>query len=240
MAHTGNKNFGKKLISPFLDLIFPKTCLGCKKEGSFLCEDCLKCLEVPVGQSCVVCNKHATVSNQLCDSCRHNFNFNTVFVMGTYEGVIKQIISTLKFDYVEEVAEKLADMFAQAVDMADLDDKLNGKQLIPVPLHKKRYLERGFNQAELIARHLSTHLNMNFDAKSLQRIKNTKQQANLNRELRFENMKGAFYAQFEKVPEIVYLFDDVFTTGQTMNEAAKAIKLAGVKEVNVLALAHGN
>jgi len=240
MAHTGNKNFFRKLISPLLDLIFPKMCLGCKKEGSFLCEKCLKAMEVAVGQSCVVCNKQATISNQLCEVCQDNFCFDTVFVMSTYDGVIKQIIGDLKFNYVEEVADRLAEMYAQAVDMARLGGKMNGQLLIAIPLHKKRFLERGFNQSELIAQQFGKYYNMNINNKCLQRIRNTKQQANLNKEERLENMKDAFCAKFDQVPHIVYLFDDVFTTGQTMNEAAKALKKAGVKEVNVLALAHGN
>jgi competence protein ComFC len=121
-----------------------------------------------------------------------------------------------------------------------LTDKLGKQIILAVPLHKKRFLERGFNQAELIAIEISRIFGMKTDFKSLKRIKNTKQQANLSKKERLENMKQAFSANFDKAPEKVYLFDDVFTTGQTMNEAARALKKAGVKEVNVLALAHGN
>jgi ComF family protein len=160
--------------------------------------------------------------------------------MSKYEGLVKELISALKFDYIEEIAEKLAELFVQSVDKADLTDKLNKQLILPIPLHKKRFLERGFNQAELIAVEIAEMLNMQFNKIGLDRIKNTKQQANLSKKERFENMKDAFSSGFDHIPDIIYLFDDVFTTGQTMNEAAKALKSIGVKEVNVLVLAHGN
>lgn len=240
MEHSGNKNLLKKIFSPLLDLIFPKKCLGCKKEGDFLCANCMDSIEINPGKSCVVCESEALIQNQLCENCRTNFSFDTVFVISKYEGLIKQLIGALKFDYIEEVSEKLAQLFIKAIDTASLSDKLNGQLIMPIPLHKKRYLERGFNQAELIAKKISELSKMKLDKHSLIRIKNTKQQANLNKEQRLENMKQAFEARLDQVPEKVYLFDDVFTTGQTMSEAAKALKEAGVKEVNVLALAHGN
>jgi len=240
MAHSGNKNIIKKIFSPLLDLIFPKQCLGCKKEGCFLCENCYQSIEINPGNECVVCEKKVNIQNQICANCLENYCFDSIFVMGKYEGLIKNLIGAIKFDYIEDISEKLAQIFAKSLDKAQLADKLNGQLIMAVPLHKKRFLERGFNQSELIAAEIAEILDMNFNKQCMERIKNTKQQANLKKDERIENMKQAFCASFEKVPETVYLFDDVFTTGQTMNEAARALKAAGVKKVNVLALAHGN
>lgn len=240
MARSGNKNFIKKILSPLLDLIFPKECLGCKKEGCFLCENCYQNIEINPEDNCVVCEKKVRVQNQICDHCLRDYSFDNVFVMGKYEGVIKNLIGAIKFDYIEEISVKIAKIFAKSLDRAQLADKLNKQVIIAIPLHKKRFLERGFNQAALIAAEIAEILDMNFNTQCMKRIKNTKQQANLKKDERIENMKQAFCASFDKVPETVYLFDDVFTTGQTMNEAARALKAAGVKQVNVLALAHGN
>jgi len=205
-----------------------------------LCNECFQSIDINPGQACVVCDKEAMVQNQICENCKQDFSFDNVFVMSKYEGLVKQLISALKFDYIEDIAQKLAELFVQSVDKADLADKLNKQLILPIPLHKKRYLERGFNQSELIAAEIAKLLNMQFNKVGLDRIKNTKQQANLNKEQRINNMKDAFCASIDQIPEIVYLFDDVFTTGQTMNEAAKALKQAGAKRVNVLVLAHGS
>jgi len=240
MVRIGNKNVFVKIFDSLLDLIFPKKCLGCKKEGCFLCEKCFQIIEIQPNEKCVVCERQAQNQNQICSVCSKNFHFDQVFIMAPYKGIVKEMIKSLKFDYIEELSGKLAQLYYLSVDKANLLDKLNKQFIIPIPLHKKRFLERGFNQAELIAGHVSNLLEMEFDIKSLTRVKNTRQQANLNKKERLENMKQAFSADFDKTPEKVYLFDDVFTTGQTMNEAAKTLKQAGVKEVNVLALAHGH
>ncbi|MFZ5365226.1 MAG: ComF family protein [Patescibacteria group bacterium] len=165
--------------------------------------------------------------------------FDSIWSASHYQGLIKELISALKFDYIEEIAEGLARHFVRAIDKAGLADKLKGQIITPVPLHKKRYLERGFNQSELISAKIAELLGMKLARGALLRIKNTRQQSKLNKSERIENMREAFSATLAPAPEFVFLFDDVFTTGQTTNEAAKALKIAGVKQVHVLAIAQG-
>lgn len=205
-----------------------------------MCKKCFKTIDFSNENQCVVCGRPAKPDNRLCPLCGNEFFLDGVFVMGKYDGAIKELIRLLKFDYVEEAAADLSKLFVDAVVSSNISPSLFDQIIIPIPLYRKRFLERGFNQSELIARKVAEALHMNFRPDLLCRIKNTAHQANLTKSERFENIKEAFSAREGAAIEKVFLFDDVFTTGQTMNEAAKSLKAAGVKEVRALALAHGS
>ncbi|MCX6780483.1 MAG: hypothetical protein NT034_04915, partial [Candidatus Magasanikbacteria bacterium] len=115
--------------------------------------------------------------------------------------------------------------------------------IIPVPLHRRRYRERGFNQAQLIAQNIfeilkKYHPGVQLDDINLQRIKFTKQQARLNRAERLSNIKGAFVYQGQNLSsKNIILVDDVFTSGSTMQECALILKSAGALQVYGLVMA---
>jgi len=113
--------------------------------------------------------------------------------------------------------------------------------IIPVPLHKKRYAERGFNQATLLARELKKVIQVPVKTKRLARAKNTPHQARLNREGRLKNVENAFrILSPEKIQgKQILLVDDVYTTGATMQTCAEVLLEAGAKDVYGWTLARG-
>jgi ComF family protein len=111
--------------------------------------------------------------------------------------------------------------------------------IIPVPMYKIKKQKRGYNQTELITKKIAKNLGIYEDSKVLLKIKNTRTQSKLNEKQRYENIKNVFFINnIEKIKDKkIILFDDIITTGATINECAKILKQNGAKSVVVLALA---
>lgn len=110
--------------------------------------------------------------------------------------------------------------------------------IIPVPLHRKRLRERGFNQAELLARVVSKYYERPV-VSALERVKDTRAQFDLPREDRFKNITGAFKVSDSKsvYNKRILLLDDIYTTGSTIAECSKALRTAGARRIEILTLA---
>jgi ComF family protein len=109
--------------------------------------------------------------------------------------------------------------------------------LIPVPLHKQRLVERGFNQSLEISRAVSKQLPVPIDTQCVRRVKSTQAQQTLNITQRKQNIKGCFEMQQSHNYKHVVLIDDVITTGSTVNELAHTLKKSGVEKVGVWSIA---
>ena len=111
--------------------------------------------------------------------------------------------------------------------------------IVPVPLHRRRLRERGFNQSLLLAKHVANRLNTELDFLSLRRVRYTLPQTGLGKEERRKNVKKAFQLKDPKIVKgrTVLLIDDVATTGNTLNECARILKRSGSREVLCLVLA---
>jgi ComF family protein len=109
--------------------------------------------------------------------------------------------------------------------------------IVPMPLHRQRINQRGFNQATEISRILGRQLCIPVEPVMLSRVKNTVTQTGLNEKMRRQNMKDAFVVKSTRQPGHVALVDDVVTSGSTVNAASKALVTAGVRGVSVWAVA---
>lgn len=215
----------------FLDIVFPKRCVDCGKEGGFVCFDCAGKIEMVKTTTCAVCGK-ISKSGQFCSACkvRWGLTFNGLIVAASYDiGPTKEMIHHLKYSGFTELAEPLAEMLYQA-----LRNQIPRGDLVavPVPLHKNKEAKRGFNQAELIVRVLSKKLRLHGGC-ALVRTKDTETQVNLSRKLRQENLEGAFSCSDKALVKgkNILLVDDVATTLTTLNECAKALKDAGARKI---------
>lgn len=130
------------------------------------------------------------------------------------------------------LAGRLGDVL-QSVDLNQFE------KFVPVPLHRLRYRERGFNQAAVIAQKLSTRVGVPVDLKILKRVRYTQPQAKMDKAQRAVNVKDAFWVKPSAgfLGSSVLLVDDVFTTGSTLNEAARVLKEAGAGEILTVTLA---
>jgi ComF family protein len=149
-----------------------------------------------------------------------------------YEGRMKEVIHALKYERRRSISRPLGELMrttgARLLTDADV--------VVPVPLHPRREYQRGFNQADDLARHLGLPV-----APLLQRVVFTQSQVELPKEQRRENVKHAFALTAPglrlPVPGVVLLVDDVSTTGATLDACARVLKAAGVKEVRALTAA---
>ena len=225
------------MVDAILNLLFPLTCILCstpvrKRRYGPLCPTCwakMKRLQPPY---CPQCGMPAPAISGLCSACRlreHAFDFARSALI--FNDPFREVIHHLKYADRVSLARPLGMLLCECLER----DAFQGHVVIPVPLHRKRERQRGFNQATLIAESL-TKLNRTIDTAILRRRKNTPSQTGLSRSQRTVNLAGAFEVR-GTVPECVIVVDDVFTTGSTLHEIAKTLKRHGAKRVEVLTVA---
>jgi len=196
-----------------LDLLFPKNCLECGKEGRYICNDCLK-----------------KVSPAGCDDSN--------YAIFKYEGVIRKAIISLKYKFAYDIADELSSLVVKRLIVKGL--WLKNSILIPIPLHKNRENWRGFNQTEVIGEELAKTMKWKYIPDLLIRNKNTLPQVGLKGSVRRSNLSGVFsvnHNHFISNKSSLVLFDDVYTTGSTIKEAKKVLLEAGFKNIKSLTIA---
>lgn len=255
-----------KIKTFLLDLIFPIECLGCGKEDVWLCEECFNNIPINQEQICPLC-KRISLFGKTCSNCQDKSYLDGILIASHYKDeLLQKLIPVFKYKFVTDMAEPLGELlvkllksFQTGFDYQDLNrgglNELKFKHLLsvpnifiqketvlmPIPLHKKRLKERGFNQAELLAKQVSKQFNWQIENKFLKRKHYTSPQAKLSGKEREENMRDVFecLGSDKIINTKIILIDDVMTTGATMQDAARTLKNAGAKEVWGLALAHG-
>jgi len=217
-----------------------------------VCEECLSAMRPITGGVCSVCgerliSRYAFSGEQgepRCGLCRRlEPSFAKAAAYGSYSGGLRELIHLLKYEQVRPAANVLGRMLAEAI--AALEPSFaEGKVLVlPVPLHRSKLRQRGFNQSELIARAAlklkpaGDRLALN--ATVLERCRETQSQTGLTRHQRRENIRGAFaVANPDDVAgREILLVDDVFTTGTTVSECARLLRRAGASKVWVATVA---
>lgn len=216
-----------------IDFIFPKRCVGCGEWGKFLCKDCFERLDF-VDQICPMCGEGSPMG-WTHPRCRSKWGMDGLIALYEYqEPIARAVVDGIKYGFNRElVGIVLKDMRFETGIAFDL--------LVPVPLHFYRENWRGFNQAEELAKVLSSQMTVPLE-NILKRVRKTKQQVTMKtREERLMNVRGAFAVDPTSSRlrgARVLLVDDVFTSGADMRECTKVLKKAGVEIVWGLALAH--
>jgi competence protein ComFC len=214
------------------DLLFPKNCLGCKKEGGYMCPDCVQKTRL-LKQVCPYCEK-ASIDGFTHTKCRKKYGLDGLTSVWKYEGVIKNAILSLKYKYATEIVREICGYY-----MPELRNLLfvvsSSSILVPIPIYWYKENIRGFNQSADIGKIIARELGWGYNSGLLFRKKSVKPQAGLTVAERKKNLKGVFaiYTQNPTLdlPGSVVLFDDVFTTGSTLHEACKILKKSGVERV---------
>ncbi|MCC7197251.1 ComF family protein [Candidatus Peregrinibacteria bacterium] len=220
---------GLNLWKCFLDILYPPFCVGCGADGLWACDTCVRGMKFLGEQVCPVC-RHDETGGFLCSEC---FAKDEFFLTGLWAGVRyreaeieSRLIHTLKYDFVTDIVPTVCEIMVNALPDIDVDEFV----LSYVPLHRKRYRWRGFNQAQLMAEYIGKALDMEV-VELLERINFSKPQMELGRDERVENVKDAFCVKRSDLPKKVILIDDVATTLSTLNECARVLSDAGVEEV---------
>lgn len=243
----------------FLDILFPLKCVVCEKEteemrkNKLICTSCLKKIKPSLSFYCPLC-KARSDTGELCLACRNqNKNLKSKFYLDkllspfSYNNyAVNRVIKAFKYQYIKGLAQPIGRLLA--VYLKKIEEKIDFDDfvVVPVPLHKRKFFKRGYNQSELIAKEVFNFLNSNYEDvfiyfDVLLKAKPTKDQASLDKKLRINNLKNVFLC---KSPNLVQeknilLVDDVYTTGTTLNECAKVLKEAGASQVVGLVIAKG-
>jgi len=197
-------------------------------------------------KSCSICGEalefEPTELIATCGMCRRlapRFDFALSF--GSYDGSLRQLVHLLKYEQLRPAAQVLGSKLACAIE----ESRFEGDRpvlVVPVPLHRAKLRQRGFNQSELITRSALKHLSLSrFEPHSgnLRRVRATDSQTGLTRHQRRENVRGAFTvtAPERMKDRSVLIVDDVYTTGTTLNECARVIRAAGAAQIVVATVA---
>jgi len=223
-----------------LDLFFPINCLACNRDGKYICEACLGKVKTPRAV-CPECLRFS-IDGKTHTKCLQPQGLNGLISLWQYGGVIRKAILVLKYKFAYQISEVLSEEAARIVRTRNYQFLIHSSfVLVPVPLYWLRKNRRGFNQSELIGRNLARNLGWHYSPDLLIRRQMRVPQTELKREERLTNIHGIFALNPKSnLQNATYiLFDDVWTTGATLKEAAKVLKRAGIKKIWGLTLARG-
>jgi competence protein ComFC len=213
------------------DLLYPESCIGCGRlaRGGL----CRRCLSIAARSPAGVCNRcgaGAAADVPHCKECRgREFSFDRARQCAQFTSTARLAILRLKYRGQLGLAEVLA------LPMADMASVLQPQVVTWVPTSNRRVRERGFDHAQLLAEAVARQLDV-FCSGMIERVRETPPQVGLDPAIRRTNLVGAFACRLP-APDRVLVIDDVFTTGASASEAARALKAAGAREVDSLAFA---
>lgn len=231
---TGLRRLGNALA----DLLFPPQCVACHRLGAWLCDGCLEKIELIHPPACRRCGAplgpggRAVASGlgdaAVCAHCRDTrSHLNGLSACAFHSSPLREAVHELKYNGLRALAAPLGALMARCwPELAPAG--LSFDAVVPVPLHRSRERERGYNQAALLARELGPHLGLPIREGILVRTRDTPAQVGLSAEEREANVLGAFRCQNgSPAGSRVLLVDDVCTTGATLEAAAVALREGG-------------
>jgi ComF family protein len=233
-------------------VVFPADCRICDQllgEATRIpiCNECLDSFGPMIGTVCDKCGRAvegvggSDTETFVCPTCandeRGGYAFDRVRSWAAYEGALVRAILLLKFDNIDPLGKLFARQLAEVV--VDGGAGFQADVVVPVPLHRQRERERGYNQAALIAKPLAKRLGLPYKSVLLTRIRPRPDKHLLSYEERWESVRGAFATRpGSQVDNLrVLLVDDVMTSGATLDSCAKTLREAGARSVIGLTVA---
>ncbi len=236
-----------QIIRRLLDLILPASCAFCRNplRGSpfpYFCTDCWSDFSGINGPVCPQCGRlygspesltHSP--DHLCSRCRQAPpRYDQAFAAGLFEGPLREAIHVFKYRPARSLGSRLAAWMGGQVRLVRTVDAV-----MPVPLHRSRLRQRGFNQSLLLAAGIAERFGLPLSFDNLVRHRATRPQVELSGVDRSRNVRDAFSLRRPELVENrnILLIDDVFTTGATMDECAGVLSAAGAGGVTAFTLA---
>ena len=224
----------QKLGRVLLDLFYPPRCVGCGRTETLYCAACRDSVSPIASPFCPLCGQPQGVPG-LCIQCiSQPPDIDGIRSVAVFEGTLCAAIHGFKYKYMRTLSVPLGEMLVGYWR----ENPLSIDVIVPVPLHRRRTRERGYNQSELLAEHLACAVNVPIACDALHRDRYTLSQTHLGEQERRRNVAGAFSssdASFQG--KRVLLVDDVCTTGSTLKACSQALKAGGARTVWALSLA---
>lgn len=232
------ENWLQALRRAAFDLIFPPTCMVCKRTGTLLCPSCAQTARPLGNKVCMVCGRPQPAPVGQCPTCSQQDwpLIDVARAAAFHAGPVRAGIHQLKYGGVRDTAPILARYLVAAFQLEPWA-QLHIDAVIPAPLHSARLRTRGYNQSELLAAAFCRQVGIPHRPHWLERIRSTHSQVGLSAHERQRNVADAFHALPAVRGKQVLLIDDVYTTGATLKACAQALRSAGVRAVYALALA---
>ena len=227
-------------LSWAVQLLFPLRCPVCdgivRPWGEKVCLKCLPKLKLLTPPWCMQCGKKLAEDGEYCAGCRTGkHSYQRGRSLYEYQSAAESIYR-FKYggrrEYAGFYGEQMTEYLGEFIRAVEPDG------IVPIPLHPRRKAKRGYNQAQLLAREIGKRMGLPVYPKMLRRVKNTVPLKQLNPAQRQNNLKKAFQLSGNDVKlKTILLVDDIYTTGSTMDEAARTLREAGVENVYFVALA---
>ncbi len=237
------------MLQAIFDMLYPVRCPVCgdivTPKSRRICNSCEKKLQLITEPRCKKCSKPVEQEQkEYCSDCeRKDYHFIHGYSLWAYDEVMKKSISDFKYRYKKEYAK----YYIQEIIKNDgeIIKKLAPDALVPVPVHKSKYRERGYNQAEILARGIGIALNIPVIPHLLIRNKRTLPQKQLSDKERLKNLSQAFVFNetaannYAERPKSILLVDDIYTTGSTIEACTNVLMAHGIDDVYFITLCIG-
>ena len=214
----------EKILNSFLNLLYPNVCCLCDK----ICDD-------------YICPKCKIKLNKIAKFKTNKYNnkyFRKHIYLFKYDGIIKDTLIKYKFREKNYKYKGFVNFLLKNKKICEILKSYD--IIIPVPIHRIRKLERGYNQSELLATEIAKSIDgLKCETKILIKKINNKPQSTNGKSERKQNVIGAYYLknEYKLKNKKVILLDDIFTTGNTVNECCKILRKADIKSVDVITIA---
>lgn len=232
----------RMIRSGILQTVYPRRCPVCDgivgRWGEKICLGCMDRLKLLTPPWCMKCGKKAKEGEEYCSDCRERTHlFERGRALYEYDSAAESIYR-FKYggrrEYADFFGEQIADY------LGDFVRNISPDGIVPIPLHRRRKAVRGYNQAGLLANAAGRRMGIPVYENLLVRVKDTVPQKKLNRDERQNNLKRAFKMSENDVKlKTILVFDDIYTTGATIDEAARALRAAGTERIYFITLACG-
>ncbi len=227
----------------FLGILYPRRCPVCDDIvvplGQKICPSCRPKVKMVTGATCLKCGKPLRdPTREYCYDClktSHKYDRGfSVFLYRSVSGSIYRFKYLARKEYADYYAEETERLLGKRLQ------KLGADAIIPVPMYEMKRRQRGYNQAEVLAKAIGNRLQIPVKTNVIKRVRNTAPMKGLDAVGRRNNLKKAFIVNRNELKlETIIIIDDIYTTGSTMDEIAGVLKSAGVRHVYCLSLAIG-
>ena len=236
----------KTFIIKLIHFLFPNYCQSCDKllsqhDKNCFCNKCWDSIKLIKEDFCIKCGKPVITAKGICNTCKKNrFYYKQIRVVGIYEEILKNAIHLYKYFFRWKIAKDFTELIEKNIDKKYIT---NNDYIIPVPVTYKDLMKKGFYHTFLVTKMISRKYHLPVIRNLVVKIKQTRPQAGLKRKDRLTNLENAFRINKKYKNKIlnkkILLFDDVYTTGSTIQEISKELSHCKVKNINVLAIARG-